>query len=76
MIEKIQEKETMEAVSSSNKLDARTIKFRGKRIDNGEWASGYLVKLYDGRCLLFSGKLIFGDLDVIEIDPKTVEAIR
>ena len=26
----------------------RNIKFRGKRIDNGEWVYGFLVKLKDG----------------------------
>jgi len=30
----------------------REIKFRGKRIDNGEWAEGYLTVYQDGACVI------------------------
>lgn len=30
----------------------RTIKFRGKRIDNGEWCYGYFGKDYSGNCII------------------------
>lgn len=32
----------------------RTIKFRGERLDNGEWVYGYLIKLSNGECHIFS----------------------
>lgn len=49
----------------------RIIKFRGKRVDNGEWVYGYYVKDIHGH-------IIFGEpkedtpIEVNRVDPKTV----
>ncbi|WP_110954765.1 YopX family protein [Anaerosinus massiliensis] len=46
----------------------REIKFRGKRLDNGEWVYGYLVKMFGQICIM--------DLNdenaVYPVNPKTV----
>jgi len=59
----------------------REIKFRGKRVDNGEWVYGYFVKAWDGTCYIITE---FGsdvtccsdcgcnDMTVHEVDPDTV----
>ena len=47
----------------------REIIFRGKRIDNGEWAEGYFIKWYDGTASIETGKYCVPMFDVI---PETV----
>lgn len=56
----------------------RSIRFRGKRIDNGEWAYGYYCKIENDHCIIaidnewhHEGR---GDFigDYVEVDPKTV----
>ena len=44
----------------------RTIKFRGKRIDNGQWVYGFLADSY------YINDVNWVDLSSIEIDPETV----
>ena len=44
----------------------RTIKFRGKRIDNGQWVYGFLADSY------YINDVNSVDLSSIEIDPETV----
>ena len=48
----------------------REIKFRGKRLDNGEWAQGYYYKSWDDVYIALS--MINGKPDVVQIDLKTV----
>ena len=55
-------------VESTHRLDARQIKYRGKRLDNGEWAYGYLCN-----------SDIIGEFDpttqledVYRVDPNTI----
>jgi len=44
----------------------RSVEFRGKRKDNGEWVYGYYVKLED-KHYIFTGKILrFEDLEVKE----------
>ena len=59
----------------------RKILFRGKRIDNGEWVTGHLIRYDTGRArILSSGQDIFcyeQDRSIIqtvafEVDPSTV----
>lgn len=47
----------------------REIKFRGKRLDTGEWIYGALVKEYDGWSICDWSKPGYGRYDV---DPETV----
>lgn len=59
----------------------REFKFRGKRIDNGEWVYGYFVKARDNTCHIIAE---FGsditccsdcganDITVYEVDPSTI----
>lgn len=49
----------------------REIKFRGKRIDNGEWVYGYLVKQFGAYKIYDDSKENFGDW-IHEVDPETV----
>lgn len=61
----------------------REIKFRGKRIDNGEWAYGDLIQLHNGRrfvvdnkfgaCIDDKGNFINTEAPFVnEVDPNTV----
>ena len=44
--------------------------FRGKRIDNGVWACGYLYGIWEKRYILWG---MFNDIPgMIEVDPATV----
>lgn len=51
-------------------------KFRGKRIDNGEWIEGCLLTLPNGNAYIVNGSITFngGYLPgtIIEVDPATV----
>ena len=57
---------------------SRKIKFRGKRIDNGEWVEGYYVK-HGSRHWIYTGEIqymyypVCADLPTkYEVDPDTV----
>lgn len=53
----------------------REIKFRGKRLDNGEWVYGSLVEYADGSCVIFPKEALFGQARASEghaVDPETV----
>ena len=51
----------------------REIKFRGKRIDNGEWFYGFLnISVEDGQAYIASGYLYKGSFDGYWVDPETV----
>lgn len=57
----------------------REIKFRGKRIDNGEWYYGSIIKNYEGDCFIIKAVDSYvGFFDscpddiFIEVDPETV----
>lgn len=57
---------------------SREIKFRGKRIDNGEWVEGYYVK-HGSRHWIYTGQIQYmyypacADLPTkYEVDPSTV----
>ncbi|MGX4584035.1 YopX family protein [Paenibacillus chitinolyticus] len=47
---------------------SRPIKFRGKRIDNGEWVYGYYVKGATRHCIMSS----MAEFHRFEVDPETV----
>ncbi|MNS97318.1 YopX protein [compost metagenome] len=51
---------------------SREIKFRGKRIDNGEWVYGYYHFDDSGDGFDCHYITVKTDLDVHEVDPKTV----
>ena len=44
----------------------REILFRGKRLDNGEWAEGDLIQAPDGRAAISTEE------DLLGVDPETV----
>jgi uncharacterized phage protein (TIGR01671 family) len=51
----------------------REIKFRGKRIDNGEWVYGYLVgKAFDGTSKIIDIGIQKDGCYPVEVDPETV----
>lgn len=52
----------------------REIKFRGKRLDNGEWVYGYFIKLSNGVCRIFSPMkdTTHGEFYNWKVDPVTV----
>lgn len=51
----------------------RQIKFRGKRIDNGEWAYGYYFESFTGiHYILALHDHILGMTEFYEVDPATV----
>lgn len=59
----------------------REIKFRGKRLDNGEWVYGYIREMFsdvdpNGRFVICPAKTFssdgWEDLDEVEVDPATV----
>lgn len=44
--------------------------YRGKRIDNGEWAEGYLYGIWERRYILWG---MTNDIpNMVEVDPETV----
>lgn len=48
----------------------REIKFRGKRIDNGKWAQGYLFKIWEGTYILWGTT---NDVpNMVEVLPETI----
>lgn len=49
----------------------REIKFRGKRVDNGEWVYGYYLKSASTFIAVDDG-LVDGHFDLYEVDPATV----
>ena len=49
----------------------REIKFRGKRLDNGEWTYGYYLKSASTLIAVDSG-LVDGHFELYEVDPETV----
>jgi uncharacterized phage protein (TIGR01671 family) len=49
---------------------SRDIKFRGKRIDNGEWTYGYFFKIWERTYILWG--TTNGVPNMIEVHPKTV----
>ena len=46
----------------------RAIRFRGKRLDNGEWITGSLTFIQDADGVWLEDK----DLDVVKVDPDTL----
>lgn len=48
----------------------REILFRGKRIDNDEWAEGYLFKIWNRTFLLWG--MTNGVPNMVEVKPETV----
>lgn len=51
-------------------MGIRTIIFRGKRIDNGEWAEGYFFKIWDRVFLLWG--MTVDSPNMVEVIPETV----
>lgn len=65
---------------------SREIRFRGKRIDNGEWVEGYLLKMKDKYFICvnpyevmdsYSSKSgqCYGFGDFYEVDPREIKHI-
>jgi uncharacterized phage protein (TIGR01671 family) len=54
----------------------REIKFRGKRLDNGEWVYGNLIATSDGRCIIQpwirTDGIGYTHANAGEVDPATV----
>jgi len=55
----------------------REIKFRGKRIDNGEWVYGFIVRTKDGSFICYDGQydddlFISPENILIPVNPETV----
>lgn len=50
----------------------RRIKFRGKRLDNGEWVYGYLINSSKMRIAWISSHNEDGDLTHVEVIPSTI----
>ena len=52
----------------------REIKFRGKRIDNGEWIYGSLVQIncHDSRDYVVETQIVLSNGHVFLVDPETV----
>lgn len=53
----------------------RTIKFRGKCLDDGSWVYGYFIKYLTGRCFIHEPVISSAsenDMYEYEIDPETV----
>lgn len=48
----------------------REIKFRGKRLDNGKWATGDLIHSKNGKVLINAGAKMF--TTYAEVDPDTI----
>ncbi len=48
----------------------RDIKFRGRRLDNGEWTYGYLFMIWERAYILWG--TTNGVPNMIEVDPETV----
>ena len=50
---------------------SREIKFRGKRVDNGEWVTGFLVRFSEESASIVKqyGTM---DISIYDVDPKTV----
>jgi len=48
----------------------REIKFRGKRLDNGDWIQGYLFRIHRQAYILWG--MTNGVPDMVEVDPETV----
>lgn len=49
----------------------REIKFRGRRVDNGEWVCGYYLKSASTFIAVDDG-LVDGHFDLYQVDPATV----
>jgi len=50
----------------------REIRFRGKRLDNGEWVYGNLVVSSTGKTYIIPNDVVSVNFAHIEVDPKTV----
>jgi uncharacterized phage protein (TIGR01671 family) len=48
----------------------REIKFRGKRVDNGEWVQGYYYRIWDKHYILWG--MTNDKPDMVEIIPETL----
>jgi uncharacterized phage protein (TIGR01671 family) len=51
-------------------VEMRDIKFRGRRLDNGEWTYGYLFMIWERAYILWG--TTNGVPNMIEVDPETV----
>jgi len=50
----------------------REIRFRGKRLDNGEWVYGSLVVSSAGKTYIIPNNVVSVNFAHIEVDPETV----
>ena len=56
-------------------MDVKNIKFRAKRLDNGEWVEGSLIRNTAGikeRAYIVDNFSSMSDYSVVEIDPSTI----